>query len=399
MISVANNLSGRLWVIWLAVAFAATASLSAAQTQPPPAAGSVVKPVGTVKAISGNSVTLATDSGSTLAVTIQDSTRMVRTLPGQKDLQGATPVSFSQLQVGDRMLVRGTLSDDGKSVTAASVIIMTGADIAAKQEREREDWGKRGMGGLVKAVDPANQTIIVTISGMGGTKTAVIHISKDTIIRRYAPDSVKFDDAKPGTLDQVQPGDQLRARGAKNADGSELTAEEIVSGKFRNVAGPVVSTDAASNSVTVQDLLTKSHVTLRLAPESQLRNLPPMVAERIAMRLKGGSPPGAANGAAQNTAGGASGSTSDGGRRAGSAPDFQQMLDRMPAVTLADLQKGSVVMAVATEGSASTEPTAITLLTGVEPILTASPDSKGAAMLLSPWNLGGGDAAAAGANQ
>ena len=397
--SVAKNLSGRLCVIWLVLAFAAAASLSAAQTQPPPAAGSVVKPVGTVKAISGNSITLATDSGSTLTITIQDSTRMVRTLPGQKDLQGATKVSFSQLQVGDRMLVRGTLSDDGKSVAAASVIIMTGADIAAKQEREREDWRKRGMGGLVKAVDPANGTITLTVSGMGGTKTAVVHISKDTIIRRYAPDSVKFDDAKPGTLDQIQPGDQLRARGAKNADGSELTADEIVSGKFRNVAGPVVATDAATNSVTVQDLLTQSHVTLKLAPESQLRNLPPMVAERIAMRLKGGgSPPGAANGAAQNTSGSASGSSSDGGRRPGGAPDFQQMLDRMPAVTLADLQKGNVIMAVATEGSASTAPTAITLLTGVEAILTASPDNKGAAMLLSPWNLGGAEAAA-GANQ
>jgi len=396
--SVAKNLSGRLCVIWLVLAFAAAASLSAAQTQPPPAAGSVVKPVGTVKAISGNSITLATDSGSTLTITIQDSTRMVRTLPGQKDLQGATKVSFSQLQVGDRMLVRGTLSDDGKSVAAASVIIMTGADIAAKQEREREDWRKRGMGGLVKAVDPANGTITLTVSGMGGTKTAVVHISKDTIIRRYAPDSVKFDDAKPGTLDQIQAGDQLRARGAKNADGSELTADEIVSGKFRNVAGPVVATDAATNSVTVQDLLTQSHVTLKLAPESQLRNLPPMVAERIAMRLKGGSPPGAANGAAQNTSGSASGSSSDGGRRPGGAPDFQQMLDRMPAVTLADLQKGNVIMAVATEGSASTAPTAITLLTGVEAILTASPDNKGAAMLLSPWNLGGAEAAA-GANQ
>jgi len=394
------------WVLAIASIFTlvsaeAVSQSATQQTQPPPAAGSVVKPVGTVKAIAGNSITLATDSGSTLTVTIQDSTRMVRTLPGQKDLQGATPVSFSQLQVGDRMLVRGTLADDGKSVAAASVIIMTGADIAAKQEREREDWRKRGMGGLVKAVDPANGTITLTVSSMGGTKTAVIHVSKDTIIRRYAPDSVKFDDAKPGTLVQIQPGDQLRARGARNVETGELSADEIVSGRFRNVAGPVVATDAASNSVTVQDLLTQSHVTLKLAPESQLRNLPPMVAERIAMRLKGGSPPNAANGPAQNTetrSGAGSGSSSDGGRRPGGAQDFQQMLDRMPPVTLADLQKGSVVMAVATEGSASTEPTAITLLTGVEAILTASPDNKDAAMLLSPWNLGGAEAAA-GANQ
>jgi len=391
-----------LCTLAIVAAFALGGSLSAAQTQPP-AAGSVVKPVGTVKAISGNVITLATDSGSTLTVTIQDSTRMVRTLPGQKNLQGATPVTFSQLQVGDRMLVRGTLSDDGKSVAAASVIIMTAADIASKQQQEREDWSKRGMGGLVKVVDAATGTITITVSGMGGTKTALIHVSKDTIIRRYAPDSVKFDDAKPGTLDQIQAGDQLRARGAKNADGSELAAEEIVSGKFRNVAGTVVATDPASNSVTVQDLLTKSQVTLKVAQDSQLRNLPPMAAQRIAMRLKGGPPQAATNGAAGGENNGfrggeAAGAGPGGGRRPGGASDFQQMLDRMPAVTLADLQKGTVVMAVATEGSASSQPMAITLLTGVEPILTASPDSKGAAMLLSPWNLGGGDAAAAGAN-
>jgi hypothetical protein len=65
------------------------------------------------------------------------------------------------------------------------------------------------------------------------------------------------------------------------------------------------------------------------------------------------------------------------------------MLNRMPAVTLAELEKGTAVMIVATEGSPQSPPVAVTLLTGVEPILTASPDSRRAAMLLSPWNLGG----------
>jgi hypothetical protein len=69
----------------------------------------------------------------------------------------------------------------------------------------------------------------------------------------------------------------------------------------------------------------------------------------------------------------------------------------MPAVTLTDLQKGDAVMIVTTQGTANTEPTAITLLSGVEPILSASPNSTRAAMLLSPWNLGGAGADAAGA--
>jgi len=78
--------------------------------------------------------------------------------------------------------------------------------------------------------------------------------------------------------------------------------------------------------------------------------------------------------------------------RSGGAPDFQQLLNRMPAVTLADLHKGDAVLIVATEGSASGA-TAITLLSGVEPILQAAP-SASQAMMLTPWSLGapGGDA-------
>ena len=39
-------------------------------------------------------------------------------------------------------------------------------------------------------------------------------------------------------------GDQLRARGTRTADGRELSAEEIVYGAFRNIAGNVSSVDA-----------------------------------------------------------------------------------------------------------------------------------------------------------
>ena len=73
------------------------------------------------------------------------------------------------------------------------------------------------------------------------------------------------------------------------------------------------------------------------------------------------------------------------------------MLNHLPAVALADLKKGDAVIIVATEGSTTSQPTAITLLTGVDAILSASPSSGQAAMLLSPWNLGGGGGDSAGA--
>lgn len=360
-----------------------------AQENAPTSAGAA-KAVGTIKTIAANNLTIATDAATITNVTVQDSTRMVRTEPGAKDLKSATPITLQELQSGDRVLVRGKASDDGKSLVASSIVVIKATDVAAKQQQERADWQKRGTGGLVTAVDAAAGAITISNSTMAGTKTTVIRVSKDTIVRRYAPGSVKFDDAKPGTLDQVKIGDQLRARGTRNAEGSELAAEEIVSGTFRNIAGTVISADAANASLSVQDLATKKPVTLKINADSQLRSLPPMIAQRIAIRLKGG-PSEAAGQAAPGKSG--EGPSGNGGSARGGG-DFQQMLNRMPSVSLADLQKGTAVMIVATEGAASSQPTAVTLLTGVDPILTAAPDSGRAAMLLSPWNLGGAEAAA-----
>jgi hypothetical protein len=389
----------RAWVL-LGTIVAASAYACFAQATQPPAPVSLTKLMGTIKSISGKNATLTTDGGFQTDFVIQDSTRMLRAEPGAKDLKEATPIVLTDLQTGDRVLVRGTPAADGKAILAVTVVVIKATDVAAKQQLEREDWQKRGMGGLVTSLDASAGTVTISTSTMAGTKSTIIHVSKDTVVRRYSPDSVKFDDAKPGTLDQIKVGDQLRARGTKSADGNELTAEEIVSGTFRNIAGLVISTNPADNSVSVQDLASKKPVVLKISSDSQMRNLPDMVAQRIAARLKG-SPSGSAalpsgQGApAQGQMAHAGGAAGPGGRPGGGG-DFQQMLNRMPAVTLADLQKGNAVMIVATEGSPGVQPTAVTLLTGVEPILTASPDSSRAAMLLSPWNLGGTDAAAGG---
>jgi co-chaperonin GroES (HSP10) len=385
-----------------AFALSYASSNEAQEAQQPASASATAKPVGVVKDISGNTITLITDAGSTVNIVVQDSARLVRIAPGQKDLKETTPIQLQDVQVGDRILARGTASDDGKSVAASSVVLMKESDVAAKQERDREDWQKRGVGGLVSKVDGANGVVTLAAPAMSDAKPVTIHISKTTIIRRYSPDSVKFDDAKPSTLDQINAGDQLRARGVRSPDGTELAADEVVSGSFRNIAGTVTSTDAANNTITVTDLATKKPVTLRITADSQLRKLPLMVAQRIALRLRGASPDGgtdapAAGGgsSAPARAGEARPNGGAGGGRPGGTPDFQQMLKRMPAVTLADLQKGDAIMIVTTEGSANTQPTAITLLSGVEPILSASPNSSRAAMLLSPWNLGGGGGEAA----
>jgi len=373
-----------------------------AQENQPASQSAGTKLVGTVKAIAGNAVTLAPDSGSGITVLVQDSTRMVRTAPGQTSLKDATPIKLQDLQVGDRILVRGQPSADAKSLVASAVIVMKRSDIEQKQQAERADWQKRGVGGLVSAVDAGSGTITISTMAMGTVNKLAIHISKDTVIRRYAPESVKFDDAKPGTLDQIKPGDQLRARGSRSADGSEFAAEEIISGWFRNIAGTVASVDASQNTVNVMDAITKKPVSVKVGGDSQMRKLPPMMAQGIAMRLKGGPagvpPTGGGTGGSASSAsqpGGGAPPSDAGGSRPGGGRDFQQMLNRLPALTLADLQKGDAVMIVATQGTATGGVTAITLLSGVEPILTSS-SSATQATLLSSWSLGapGGEAAA-----
>ena len=358
---------------------------------------SVTRVLGTVKSISGSTITLSTDSGMEVTVQLQEGARLLRVEPGEKDLKNAAPLELHDIQVGDRLLVRGKNSADGKSLLAASVIAMKKADIAQKKARDTEEWQKHGVGGLVSSVDPSSNTIAVTTSALGNTKSVNVHVSKETVLRRYAPGSVKFDDAKPAPLSEIKPGDQIRARGTRTADGAELSADEIVSGSFRNIAGTILSIDSAAATITVTDLASKKAVAVKITADSQLRKLPPPMAQRIAGRLKGpqadSSAPAAP--AAQKSApqqGGSEGPSARGGPGQSGPSDLQQALSRMPAATLADLNKGDAVMIVATSAGENAAVTAITLLAGVEPILEASP--KGGASILSPWSLntGGGDA-------
>jgi Domain of unknown function (DUF5666) len=367
----------------------------------------VARRIGAIKVITGNAITLTPDSGPDIAVTVQPNARILRIAPGEKDLKNATPVQLSDLQVGDRVRVRGQASADGASIAALEVIVIPRSDLEARHEQERQDWQKRGLGGLVSAVDPGAGTVTISVTSLGGKKEIAVHTSRNTVFRRYAPDSVKFDDAKPSTLQEIRPGDQLRARGDRSADGSELTAEEIVTGAFRNVAGLVNSVDASAGTITVQDLLSKKPVQVKITSESQLHKLPPEMAQRIAMRLKASMPPGTPGASASSNSGSSQkagdaaqsgaqssgvnsggGGMNAGGTRQRGTTDFQQMLSLMPPVTIADLHKGDAVLIVTTEGTASSGGTAITLLSGVEPILQAAPTGS-QAMMLAPWSLGG----------
>src|SRR5215472_14507307 len=407
----------------LAVIFWMASGVVAAQSGAPPASGQsanaagIQQAIGSIKSIDDNGLTLTSDAGEEYRITISDTAKILRVAPGQKDLKTATPLQKSDLQVGDRILVRGKASEP-HTLTAAAIVAMKQSDVSAKQDKDREDWQKRGVGGLVTAVDAATGTITISQTSFTGTKSIAVHTTKSTILRRYASDSVKFDDAKVAPLDQIKPGDQLRARGTKNTDGTEIAADEVVSGTFRNLSGTITTVDTAANTLTLKDLISKQSVVVKVTGDTQLRKLPPEFAQRIAIRLKAaaaGEIPGAgmaAGGGGGNSAvpnqgnggrpgggqaaGGQGGPGGFGGMggRPGGPPDIQQILARMPAAKLADLQKGDAVMIVSTQGSGTEEPRAITMLAGVETFLTASPSAT-QAMMLSPWSLSSSSAEAA----
>ena len=387
------------WICSLAVVTAA-ASLAfgaglSAQDHPAgeasqTAAGAAVKNVGVVKSISGKNLALKTDAGPEITISVPDGARIVRLAAGQTDLKTAPSITFAEIQVGDRMLLRGRAGANG-DIEATTIVVMKQADVAQKQQHDREDWQKRGTGGIVSAIDAAAGTFTVSVTP---TLSVLVKTTKDTNFLRYSSNSVKFADAQKGTIDQIKTGDQLRARGTRSADGKELAAEEVISGTFRNIAGTVSSIDAANNSITVKDVLAKKSVVIKFNSDSQLRKLAPQMAQRLAFFLKGGAQAaqgGTPAGGQTSASGTPALGTGPGGAqfaRPAGGPDFQQMLNRIPSITLADLQKEDAIMVVATQGTTGNEVTAITLLGGVEPILTASPNGTSAAALFSGWNLG-----------
>jgi hypothetical protein len=356
----------------------------------------VAKAVGVIKTIQGDSITVAAESGGEVTAKLISTTKILRVPPGEKDLKNATALQAQDLQPGDRVLVRGQASADGHTIAALAVIVMTMADVAAKQQHDLEDWQKRGVDGLVAKVDAAAGIITISSGGLGPKRSIDVHIAKDTILRRYAPGSVNFDDAKPAPIDQISAGDQFRARGTRNPDSTEMTAQEVVSGTFRNIAGTIKTIDIADNTMTVQDAISKSAVVVKVSSDSQMWKLPPEMSRGFAMRLRAAAGGGNGDQAGGQSTGEASGARpaaeSQAGHRQGGGPggngppDLQRMLSRSPKIKLADLQKGDAVVILATAGGNSGALTASKLVAGVEAILTAPGGS--ASSLLSPWSLG-----------
>ena len=315
-----------LWTSGLMLCLGGTALLLAQS-------GVAVRPVGVVTAIdaSAERITLKTDAGPEMSILFRDATRFYRVAAGAKDLTDAAAIAPSELAAGDRILVRGRHGGEANSLAADSIIVMSRAELAKKHAAERADWEHRGMGGIITALNPASAEITIRVQTGAGARTVAVALAPGAVVRRYAPDSVRFSDARPSRFEELKVGDQIRARGTSSPDRARFTAEELVSGSFRNFAATVVGVDTSRNIVQITDLATKRRLQVRASPDSVLRRLSPDIVQMLAARLSGGERTGERG--------------APGGSPERQNPrDLQSIIEALPPLSLVDLKPGEAIV-------------------------------------------------------
>lgn len=340
---------------------------------------------GDVVVIDASKIVVNTKDGPVEAK-LTNKTDFKRVPADNPSLKAAVAAAVADIGIGDKVAVTGILSDDKKSLPARTIYLMTKSDISQKRAKEAEAWKTRGIAGRVTAVNAQTNQITVEIRSLSGSTSTVLTPKETAKFRRYAPDSVKFDEAKESTLAEIQQGDMIRALGDKSADGASFAAEEIVSGAFQTIAGTVKSIDTAKNEVVITDLRSKKEVIISLAGASVLKKFPPEMAERMAgfqnggaggvrPSGQGGTPPTNPDG--QTQTGDRQGQRGSGRGFGGRGGGIDDMLDRFPNITTADLKAGDMIAVSSTKNGNTTRINAIKLLAGVEPFLRMAQASGG----------------------
>src|SRR5262245_7257511 len=185
-------------------------------------------------AVESAEIRVKPDKEETVSVKLRGDTQVVKVPAGETDLKKAEPIQITGVASGDRVLV--TLMPS--ALEARRIVVMSSSDIARRNEADRMDWNRRGLLGIVTG--KSGSDITVTMRSVEGEEKVSVTVSERTGFRRYAPDSVKFADARKSSLDEVNVGDQVRARGQKSEDGLKVAAEEVVFGTFMTKAGPIL---------------------------------------------------------------------------------------------------------------------------------------------------------------
>ena len=366
---------GSILVLCAFVVFA-NAFPSAAQTPnsaPSPAPDSAITALSVMGVVSElkadtRQVIVTTAAGNQVTVTLSDRTAFMRIPPGEKTKDKFIKITPTDFGVGDSVFARGRMTEDRMSMPALEFYVMSKGDIAEKRERERDEWRKRGVAGTISAVNADTKEITIDARSAEGVTPLVIATTGETKFRRYAPDSVRFSDAKPSAIAELKPGDQLRALGTKSADGAKFTADEIVTGAFQTIGGSIAEVNAEKQEIKINDQQSKQPVTIVVSKDSQMKRLTPELLNALLPPKPGSSP--------------APPPSKSGG-------DLQEMFDQLPAVTIAELKPGDSILISSTKGADPARVTAIAVVSGVGPLLQNNQGGRPAAVSLGAMSLGG----------
>jgi hypothetical protein len=360
-----------VFALVLAAATAAHAQSPAGGVKPSVIAGDVVS-------VDQTKLVLRSKDGDLDAVFAPNS-EFKRVPADNPKLSAAVAANIADIGAGDKVVVSGIVSDDKKSIAVRTVYLMTKSDLAAREAAERQKWTTRGISGRVVSADQMTKQVKIEVRGLMGSTTVVLSPKENAKFLRYAPHSVRFSEAVPSSIVDIQVGDMLRAVGDRSPDGMSFAAEEVVTGAFRTLAGTVKSVDAARNEVVITDLATKKDVTIELGTAILLKKFPEEMAQRMAAFQGGGSPGGQGRPAQGPPAGGAApggqaGGPGRGGMGGGAGRGgIDDMLERFPTITVAELKAGDVIAISSSREQASVDRVkAIKLVAGVEPFLKAA---------------------------
>ena len=212
--------------LFLSLAFVIAASSQSPDAMKPSVA------TGDVTSLDAAKIVLQTKDGS-LNISISDKTEFKRVPADNPNLKAAVAATISDVAVGDKLVVSGIYGSDKGTLPARTIYIMSKSDIAQKQAKESEAWRTprdRRKGDSGRSIGGQDHG---RAARFGGQYEYCRFAKGRYQISAYAPDSVKFSEAKPSSIADIKPGDMIRALGDKGPDGTTFAAEEIVSGAFQ----------------------------------------------------------------------------------------------------------------------------------------------------------------------
>jgi len=315
------------------------------------------KLVGTVSALALEKATVEIkgQDGAVVTIHLTSDTLLKRVAPGEKSLTNAETIQVTDISVGDKVLV----NSDPASGMARRLVVMSAKAITKHDEADQAAWNTHGISGIVAA--KTDDEITLRKRSLQGDTQLHVAITKDTRFKKYAQDSVRFADAKVSSLVDVHVGDQLRAKGDKDADGLKVKADDVVFGTFVTRAGTITAIDVEHKSVALKELNTNKPFSVKLTADSQVKQMP-----NFAGMSAGGGMPGGGAGPGAGGPPANAGGPPNGMRR---APDIAQMIEHMPVVALDALKVGDTVVMSSTKGAVENEYTAIVLLDNAEPLI------------------------------